>query len=149
MRAPALILLLLSAASALGGCYKYVPAAGVSLPQAAPLRANLSRPLSFEISDITAHNIQRVDGELVRRDADLLVVSALWLDAATGVGYPGGGWTVTIPADALGELQVRRLDRWRTGALLAAGLAASWIGFDALGGSEGGGGISVPGGQPR
>ena len=144
-----LTLVLALAVPSLAGCYTYVPAAGAPLSRGAPLRADLSRPMSFELPELTAHNIDRVEGELVRRDPDELVLSASWLDGVTGTGYPGRGWTLTIPGDALDDLRVKRLDRWRTGAVLVAAVAATWLGFDALRGSEGSGGTTDPGGQPR
>ncbi len=125
------------------GCYHYVPLAPGNAPQGTPVRARLSSMANFELSQITVNNIDLVDGEMVRVDSDSLVLSATWLQAVTGNGYAGNGWTVRIPEANLAGFEEKRLSWWRT-AVIVGGLAVgTWLGFDALGlspGSGGGGG---------
>lgn len=132
-----------------GGCYHYVPEPPGPIPQGTPIRLHLSRPQSFEMMTITAHNIGQVTGEMIREESGEVVFSALWLDAVTGEGFDGGGWTFRVPRSDVTQLSVRRLSTWRTFAVLAMGAAATWLGFDALRGSDAGSGQSGGGGSPR
>jgi hypothetical protein len=97
----------------------------------------------FELAQITVNNIDQVEGEMVRLDSGALVLSATWLQAVTGNGYAGNGWTVRIPESNLAGFEEKRLSWWRTGAIIAGVAVGTWLGFDALGispGSGGGGG---------
>ena len=128
---------------ALAGCYHYVPTAATTLPQGTPLRAHLEELSAFELAQITVNNIDRVEGEVIRVDERELILSATWLQAITGNGYPGNGWTVTIPESNVVEVEERRLSWWRTGLVVAGAVAGTWLGFDALGlGPTAGGGGS-------
>jgi len=134
----------LAASMIVAGCYHYVPAVATTSPQGTPLRAYLDTLSSFELAQITVNNIDQVEGEMVRADARELILSATWLQAITGNGYPGNGWTVTIPEANVTALEQRRLSWWRT-AIVVGGIAVgTYFGFDALGltssgGNEGGG----------
>jgi hypothetical protein len=125
--------LLLAALWSLAGCYHYVPAVAATAPQGTPLRAHLNTLSNFELAQITVNNIDRVEGEMVRADAGELILSATWLQAITGNGYPGDGWTVRIPQSAVTAVEERRLSWWRTGIVIAGGVVATWLGFEALG----------------
>jgi hypothetical protein len=135
----ALVLLALWAAA---GCYHYVPAVATASPQGTPVRAHLDTPAAFELSQVTVNNIGQVEGEVVRVDAGDLVLSATWLQAITGNGYPGNGWTVRIPETNVTGFEQRRLSWWRTGIVIAGGVVGTWLGFEAvgLGPNFGGGG---------
>ena len=135
--------------AAAAGCYHYVPEPARPLPRAAPVRVHLSKPTSFELPALTAHNVGSMDAEVVRDDDGTLVVSARWLDAVTGHGYPGEGWTFELPRSDVARVDVRRLSVWRTALVFAGGLAATYLGFDALAGSDAGGGTGGTGGNPR
>lgn len=150
MRATWPVALVLACTAALAsGCYHYVPEGSAALHQGTPIRVHLRSPQSFELSSLTAHNINSVKAEMVREDNGQVVLSALWLDAATGEGFPGGSWTFRIRRDDIDRLEIRKLSRWRTGVLLVGGFVATYLGFDALRGSEGGGGTQGNGGVPR
>ena len=141
---PVLILLALPF---MGGCYHYAATPTLEQPQGTPVRAHLESLSSFELSQITVNNINQVDGEVVRRDAGDLVLSATWLEAVTGNGYPGNGWTVRIPEANVTGVEVRRLSWWRTGVVVGGFIAGTWLGFEALGVGpfgEGGGGTGGP-----
>ena len=124
-------LLLLTWASA--GCYHYVPVAPAGITQGTPVRARLTAMSDFELAQITVNNIDRVDGEMIRVDPDAMFLSATWLQAVTGNGYAGNGWTVRIPDANVAGFEQKRLSWWRTGAFIAGVVGATWFGFDALG----------------
>lgn len=138
------LMLLVPAVALLSACYHYVPAEGLGFPQGTQVRARLGTLASFELAQLTVNNVDRVDGEWVRAEDGELVLSATWLEAPTGIGFPGNGWTVRIPVRDVARLEVRRLSWWRTGAVLGGLAVGTWLGFEALGfgtsGSGGGGG---------
>jgi len=127
-------------------CYHYVPADARVAPQGTPVRARLNTMSDFELSQITVNNIDQVEGEVVRLDGSELVLSATWLQAITGNGYAGNGWTVRIPEANVAGLEEKRLSWWRSGIVVAGVIAGTWIGFDVLGlgPSFGGGGGGTP-----
>jgi hypothetical protein len=101
---------------------------------------------AFELSQITVNNIDQVEGEVVRVDGSDIVLSATWLQAITGNGYAGNGWTVRIPEGNVAGFEEKKLSWWRSGVIVAGIVAATWLGFDALGiGPAGGGGGGGPG----
>ena len=101
----------------------------------------LERPASFKLTQFTVNNVTRVDGEMVRREAGDVILSATWLDAATGVGFDGEGWTLRIPGDNVAALELKEISWWRTGAAVLGGALVTIFGFDLLGtGTEGSGG---------
>lgn len=140
---------LLAVALALGGCTHYVVASPEVLAPGSSIRVRLSEPLSFDLPALTAHDVARVDAELVREERDSLIVSALWLDAVSGRGFPGGGWTVVVPERAIDRLEARRLSVWRTAVVVAGGALATYWGFDALGVGGIGGRGAATGGRGR
>lgn len=131
------------------GCYHYVPEAGAPLPQGTPIRVRLAQPQSFELSALTAHNIGAVTGEWIREENGEVVLSALWLDAVTGEGFDGSAWTFRIPRDDVAQLSIRKVSPWRTAAVVAGGIVATWLGWEALRGTPGTGGSGDTGGPPR
>jgi hypothetical protein len=131
----------------LGGCYHYVPTPTLEHPQGTPLRTHLGSLGAFELAQITVNNIERVEGEFVRRDAGDVILSATWLEAVTGAGYQGNGWTVRIPEADITGVELKRLSWWRTGVLIGGLAVGTWLGFEALGVGpfgEGGGGPGGP-----
>ncbi len=131
-------------------CYHYVPVTDVAAyPRGTPLRAQLDTLSSFELSQITVNNIDQVEGELVAQDPRQLVLSATWLQAVTGNGFDGRGWTVYLPSDNVTGLQRKRLSVWRSAVVVGGIVAATWVGWKAVGlgpnSSEGTGG----GGKPQ
>lgn len=69
------------------------------------------------------------------------------LDSSSrGIGYPGGGWTIRLPMSSITRLEAKRFDAWSTVGLVAAGVATSWLGWEALGGGSGDNG--PPDGSP-
>jgi hypothetical protein len=143
-----LSILVLAALPAATGCYHYVPLAPTSAPQGTPVRARLATMSEFELAQFTVNNIDQVEGEMVRLDTDSLVLSATWLQAVTGNGYAGNGWTIRIPEANLAGFEQKRLSWWRTGVVVGGIAVGTWLGFEALGLSpssgSGGGGTPPP-----
>ena len=135
-------LLALPALLAFAGCYHYVPATTTAQPQGTPIRAHLNTLSAFELAQVTVNNVETVEGEVIRAEAGQLFLSATWLEAAMGGGYPGNGWTVEIPEANVSAFELKRFSWWRTGVIIGGLAAGTWIGFDALGltGSRGDGG---------
>lgn len=122
------------------GCYYYVPAVPSALPQGTPVRARLNQMAAFELSQVTVNNIDQVEGEVVRTDASQLILSATWLQAVTGNGYAGNGWTVQIPASNVAGFEEKRFSWWRTGIIVAGIAVGTALGFESLGVTNFGGG---------
>jgi hypothetical protein len=139
-------ILVLAALPIAAGCYHYVPLVPSGAPQGTPVRARLNTMSNFELAQFTVNNIDQVDGEMVRLDTGALVLSATWLQAVTGNGYAGNGWTVRIPEANLAGFEQKRLSWWRTGVVFAGLAVGTWLGFDALGltPSSGGGSGGTP-----
>jgi hypothetical protein len=127
-------------------CFHYVPVLPETAPQGTPVRARLTRTSAFELPQITVNNIDQVEGEVVRADGSELILSATWLQAVTGNGFAGNGWTVTIPGANVAAFEEKRLSWWRSGLVVTGILVGTWFGFDALGiGPASGGGHGGPG----
>lgn len=136
MRTAALVLLL---CMGLNGCYSFGPARSADPSRASRVQVRLREPRDFRLLEYTANQVVVVDGEIVRADADSLVLSALRLEAISGYEFVGGGMTVAVDRGNVVEIKEKRLDLLRTGLLVGAAVAAG-VGFDAAGGLGGGGG---------
>jgi hypothetical protein len=139
--------LLIVCLAGLTGCYSYAPAAGRELPRGTPVRARLSTPTDFRLTDLSVNNTVLLDGEVIRQDPDSLVLSAFSLRANTGYTLPAIGETVSIPTDRIAGIERRRFDALRSGLLVAAAAVGSALFFSAL--NSGGGGGSSGGGTPN
>jgi hypothetical protein len=127
-------------------CFHYVPAVPAASPQGTPVRARLSRMAEFELAQFTVNNIDQVEGEVVRLDGSEIVLSATWLQAVTGNGYAGNGWTVRIPETNVAGFERKQFSWWRSAIVVTGIFVGTWLGFDALGiGPTGGGGGGGPG----
>ena len=126
---------------ATAGCFQYVPESNVVPTRGSPIRLHLERPSSFELTQFTVNNVIRVDGEMVRREAGDVILSATWLDAISGVGFDGEGSTLRVPETKIAGLELKRVSWLRTGVVVLGGALVTILGFDVLGtGSEGSGG---------
>ena len=123
------------------GCFQYVPESQVTPTRGTPIRVHLERPASFELTRVTVNNVTTVNGELVRREAGDVILSATWLDASIGDGFDGEGWTLRIPETNVSALEVKRISWWQTGIAVLGVAAVTFLGWDLLGtGTDGGGG---------
>lgn len=131
----------------LTGCYSYVPAAGPELTLGTSVRARLSTPTDFRLTNLSVNNTVLIDGEVVRQGPDSLVISAFSLRAETGYTMPAIGETLAIPGGRIAAIERRRFDPLRSGLLVGLTAAASALLVGALDG--GGGGGSTGGGGPN
>lgn len=135
---------------ALLGCYSYVETGLPTLERGDRVRVYLSEPATFDVGELTANNIVRMDAEVVRWDEEELVLSAWWLTAAAGREFNGNGRTVYVPRGQLDAIERRSVNGLQTGLLVAgsvAGLVA--LGAAVGGGIGGGGGDGPPNGQQQ
>lgn len=132
---------------AVAGCYHYVPADPSEPRTGTPVRVHLEPPGSFELPGLTAHDVQRVDGEMITRNPSGLFLSATWLDAAGGRGFDGIGWTVRVDERSIRSFEARRVSWWRTGLAVVGLTVGTWTGFEAFHGTSGRGGRSGNGGR--
>ena len=133
-------ILMLAVLPVTSGCFHYVPVARAALPQGTPVRARLNTMAAFELAQITVNNIDQVEGEVVRVDDAGLILSATWLQAVTGNGYAGNGWTVEIPGSNVAGFEEKRFSWWRTGVIVGGLLVGTALGFESLGVTNFGGG---------
>lgn len=133
----------------LSGCYSYVPVgAGAHPTRGTQVRARLSRPENVALSDLTVSNVVLMDAEIVRSDADSLVVSAMSLRSATGGAFAAAGETVAVPASSVESLEERRMSAIRSTVLVvAAGTLAALL-FRGFGTLDDGAGGGKPGPRP-
>lgn len=145
-RAAAALLL----AAFLSACTTYVPAPATPMPMGTRVRARLDRPMDIPLHDLTANNVVRVDGEVVRVDTDRVVLSAFTIATAGGVELLANGETVTIPGSHLAGLERKKVALLTTALGLGAGILAVAL-LDAAAQRLGGGGDPGTGGtgQPR
>ena len=119
MRKTALLLLCVLP---LNGCFAYVPSQGQALRQGQAVQVFLNTPQDVRLADVTANNVVRVDGEIVRLDTAQLVMSATLLTQASGIDQLGQNATVVIPRGHVDHIQEKRFSVLRSAGLV--GLAA-------------------------
>ena len=110
------------------GCFSYLPVTSASDVQPGlSVRARVSPTASARIAPLLgATEARRLDGTLISQSADTLIVEVpIVMQDAREFGHTPNQ-RVSIPRGDLLELEVRRIDRFRTGAL--AGGAAIVIG---------------------
>ena len=106
------------------GCYTLQPVAG-GAPAA-------GREVAFDITDAgrvalggsMGPAIRRVEGRLVRVDADAYAVSVTGVDFISGTSQTWSGETVTLKRDYVATSYARRFSPARTIALTAVGVGA-------------------------
>ncbi len=131
------------------GCYSYVVVnSGAPLPSTgAEVRAHLTEPGRFRLTNITAENVVRVDGEVVRWGPDQLVLSAFWLRSRGGLEHKGVGETVVIPRTRIATLERKQVSAVRSGGFIGVTILLAALVTAAFGGG-GGPGEGPNGGIP-
>lgn len=131
----------------LHGCFTYVPTTSAPA-QAARVRVHLSAPTDFKLLDFTANEIVLAEGEYVRSDSQVLVLSAMGLKGRSGTEFAGRGESLTIPKERIAAVHRQQLSPSRTlllGGVLAVVATATSRVVGASGGSGGDGGRPPPG----
>ncbi|MEX2471621.1 MAG: hypothetical protein WEA34_05545 [Gemmatimonadota bacterium] len=132
------------------GCYQYVAVAEPAPPmvEGTPVRVHLGTPRSFDVAGFTAHEIQRVDGSMLRRDHGAWVVAAEALYAAGGNRFDAAAYALTIPESAVARAEVRAVSWWRSAVSAVLVGVGVYLASEALQGTsssgDGGGGGDPP-----
>jgi len=108
-------------------CYRYVPASLDVVPSGSAVRATLSTEAQLALRDSLGLRRQTVQGTLVERDGDRLLLAVRTDAAEWRAGAPALYQRIAVtPRDVL-QVEVKRLQRGRTAGLLAVLAAAATI----------------------
>jgi hypothetical protein len=146
--APTLIALL--SASALNGCYQYVPLNGVEPPVGQEIRVEVTRRGLFELGEVlpTPPTSGTVEGRAAGTEGSDLLLSVPVAQRSEGFLSTSLTQTVRIPMAEILAVSSKHLDRTATGVLVAAAGALSaglvMVILNTVGGSGGGGELPIP-----
>jgi len=120
--------LLLSAQLALSGCYDFVRVEPGAVPPGSDVRVRVSNGVALKVGEIALlESGGTVEGKVMRAPtADTLFCDVLLSDPLDGAASHGLRGTVPIPAGAIASVEVRRLDKVRTGGLVGVSLVLAW-----------------------
>lgn len=125
VRRPAL--LIATAFLTLTGCFSYLPIEPGEVEPGLTVRARVSPAAGARIAPLLgATDARRLDGTFITRSADTLIVEVPTVMTDTREFGRTPNQRVSIPRADLLELEVRRLDRFRTAAV--AGTVAAIVG---------------------
>jgi hypothetical protein len=103
----------------LSGCFTYIPVEPGEVEPGVAVRARVSAAASERIAPLLgATEARRLDGKLITRGSDTLIVEVPTVVVDTREFGRTPNQRVSIPRSDLVELEVRRLDRWRTAGIL-------------------------------
>ena len=113
----------------LSGCFSYIPARPGEVEPGLDVRARVSPTAGARIAPLLgATDARRLDGKLITNGADTIIVEVptVMLDNREFGRTPNQ--RISIPRGDLIELEVRKMDRWRTmgivgGAAVVLGVA--------------------------
>ena len=126
---PHLIALALIAQLGLGGCYNYTRVEPGAVPPGSDVRISVARgvPLSVGTNSFREDG-GVVEGKLLQGPSSDSLICDVLLDAPVDGGASRGlRGTVSIPAGAVESVEVRSLDKLRTGGLIGAGVVLAWV----------------------
>lgn len=116
--------------------------------QGTPVRVGLDAPSEFRLTDLTANDIVRVGGEMIRADGGSLAISAMWLESRAGMQFTGKGETVRIPEANITFFQEKRFSPTKSSLFAALTIGGFFLLREAFlaagGGGEGRGGGPPP-----
>jgi hypothetical protein len=99
----------------LSGCFSYIPIEPGDLEPGLAVRARVSASASARIAPLLgASEARRLDGRLISQAADTLIVEVPTVMLENREFGRTPNQRVSIPRGDLVELEVRKLDRWRT-----------------------------------
>jgi hypothetical protein len=140
---------LLSVLPLLAGCYAYAPIEPLTVRPGVSVRARVSGAGADRIAPLLGtSNARLLSGRLVDTRADTLIVEVPTVMQASlaGVAEPLHQ-RVSIPRTDLLELETRRLDRFRTAAVVGSvAIVVGTIAVKAIRNERGGGGTPPGGG---
>lgn len=112
---------------ALTGCFSYTPVAVDAVSPGAVTRVRLSAAEANRLQESVPLAGRVVEGRLVAGTGDILLLDIPTLPGATAHRGVVLHQRIQLPLEEVIELELRRLDRWKTGGLVAAGVIA--VGF--------------------
>lgn len=103
----------------ISGCFTYIPVEPGQVEPGVAVRARVSAAASERIAPLLGTTeARRLDGKLITRGADTLIVEVPTAVLDTREFGQTPNQRVSIPRSDLVELEVRKLDRWRTAGIL-------------------------------
>jgi hypothetical protein len=130
----------------LGGCYAYQHVPLDAAPMGATVRGHLSESGAARARELTGRERRTLEGRLVRADERGFELA---LPVRTEPGRAGAEplfESITLAHGDVVQLELRRLDRTRTGGLLAAAATAAAVLLVKAWSGDAGGGVAPPGG---
>lgn len=126
------------------GCARWVPAQLGTVPPGTDVRLRLSEDGALRLEELTGAGAVEVTGELLQWEPEVMVSTGL---AGAGAN-PALRQRIVVDPDEVVGIDVREVDRTRTGLLVggvvaAAGSAVAWALVNIIQGSEG-----APNGPP-
>ena len=120
------------AAAVLGGCYSYTPAEPAAVPAGSHVRLRAAGGASLDGAPAGLDRDRIVRGRLLHSPTvDTLLFSLAIEPESPTTARRGLRSTVAIPTASVSALEIRRLDRTRTGALVGAGAVLAAVVLDA------------------
>lgn len=101
-------------------CYSYQPARRESIPLGSSVRVRLSADAADQLEADGLGNARLLDGVLLQNGGENLL-----LDTNAGPGMPGQRvlrQRLTIPVAGVTEIELKQLDRMKTGVAIGAGV---------------------------
>ena len=110
------------AVAVFGGCYSYQVVPVEQAPVGQTVRARVSPAEAERLREVIGRDDRVVEGELLEPPDSGILVAVRTSDAEASVQTHQ---RVTVPRQALVELEVRRLDRWKTLGITAVLVGAA------------------------
>jgi hypothetical protein len=128
--------LLLAVLVATGGCYEYQAVRPADAVMDTRVRATVSSEQATELAPVLRDVTPTVQGRLVERDSDSILLEVPLYGATPGVSTAPVHNRVRIPMGDLVSLESRKISRWKTAVALGAVVAAVAGGYTAVTGAE-------------
>jgi hypothetical protein len=113
---------------ALAGCYTYAVVPVEQVPVGSSVRARISDAESRRLERLLGGGIGgSIRGELLVQGSDSLLLGVRRNIGTSGHSSLHADQRVFLPRDQVFELEVRRLSKWRTASLVAAGAVAAYV----------------------
>jgi hypothetical protein len=116
----------------LAACYSYTTVQVETVAPGTAVRARISGAEADSLSAQLGRPMDgTIDGQLLEQNEDAILLSVpSTISAGTAGSFAPTYQRVSLPRSTVFEIQVRRLDRWKTGAIV--GLAAAVVGYVAV-----------------
>jgi hypothetical protein len=136
----------------LAGCYAYAPIKPGRVQPGTNVRVRVSGAAAERLAPLLgASDARLLSGRLVENRADTMIVEVPTItQASIGTSIEQLHQRLSIPRAELLELETRRLDRWRTAALVgSAAIIVGAVVIRAINGEPGAGNTPGGGGPPE